>query len=108
MTSVEEEPNGRSRERCDVPPQEARLAGPGQASARRALLRRRLVRGPGFRRAHQTPDRQPRGRAKHFEKRGVHRPHDASRRCGTRTASTEHQSRASPGNRSGCAELMKL
>ena len=39
-------------------------------------LRRRLVQGPGFPRAHQTPDRQPRGRSKHFEKRDVDRPHD--------------------------------
>ena len=39
-------------------------------------LGRRLVQGPGFPRAHQTPDRQPRGRSKHFEKRDVARPHD--------------------------------
>ena len=33
-------------------------------------------RAPGFPRAHETPDRQPRGRSKYFEKRDVDRPHD--------------------------------
>ena len=53
-----------------------RLAGHAQASAHGALPRWRLVPEPGFRRVHQTPRRQPRGRAEHFEKRDVHRPHD--------------------------------
>ena len=55
-----------------------RLAGLGQASAHRALLRGRRFQRPvsGFLCDTQARDRQPGRRRQRFEERDVHRPHD--------------------------------